>query len=408
MWGLILNELQRIIKRKSFLVAFIIYSVLTSLLIFVVYKEQQNATPAKIIQANENTIKAKKNSLKDTKVSTEARKAIEKDIKDIEKTNENLKAQQKHSDSYNWRKNIENNMKNNIKLTSKKEALTDDDKMEQLKSNIKSEQYILDNDIETQVIRFPSAAIIVVLILKFLGIVFVFAVVAINSSDIVAGEFSPPTAKMLLTKPVSRGKILFSKFVAACVSSIAIMIVIEVLAYLILGLIIGFGNSNMPTIIGTKYKYDALKIVTGGNGVSAVIGSSYLVKEWVLFLMVLGYQALYIVACTAICFLISTLSKSSVVAISTGLVVSMVISIVVQIGVSQAGPGGLGHGFVSKMYPYLIPVYGNPRSVLTGELSKTLNNPMVTPTFSIIVLLVWISVCYLISHLVFTKRDIIT
>ena len=74
--------------------------------------------------------------------------------------------------------------------------------------------------------------------------------VCLVAGDVVAGEFSGGTIKLLLTRPVSRWKIWLSKFFAAALASWAIMLYFLVVMYLALAYKYGFGHwSDSPMVM---------------------------------------------------------------------------------------------------------------------------------------------------------------
>ncbi|MCS4479356.1 ABC transporter permease [Clostridium botulinum] len=65
-----------------------------------------------------------------------------------------------------------------------------------------------------------------------------------------SGENNPPTIKFLLSKPISRGKILLSKFIASIISIVLSLFICEFLAFLIIGIAFKFGSLLSPIVVG--------------------------------------------------------------------------------------------------------------------------------------------------------------
>ncbi|MPM47252.1 hypothetical protein SDC9_93960 [bioreactor metagenome] len=64
-------------------------------------------------------------------------------------------------------------------------------------------------------------------------------------------------------------------------------------------------------------------------------------------------------------------------------------------------------GFLKKFAIYVLPCYTDTTAILKGETAVMFNNPNSTFGTSMLVFLGWTVVCYLISHFVFTKKDIL-
>lgn len=219
---------------------------------------------------------------------------------------------------------------------------------------------------------------------------------AIFMSDIVSGECTPATLKFLLIQPVSRGKVLLSKFISIVLASLAMILSLEGIAFLVIGLLKGFGNSNYPMNYGTKYIFDLGNIQNGANPLIEVANSASMISLSNFTLKAILLQCLFIVACCTFIFMISTLVKSSMIsmAICTGTLIGCSI-------LNEALPQ------FRKVSFLLFSSYGDSASLLDGSISVFFNKPNVTMQFGVIVMISWIVICYLISHLVFSKKDIL-
>lgn len=131
--------------------------------------------------------------------------------------------------------------------------------------------------------------------------------VALVSGDIVSGEVQAGTIRSLLTKPVSRTKILISKFIAAEIYTLALIIWLGVLAYF-LSLFL-FGKGDVVVL-----KSDALTVIR-----SADVGIRF------LFAFFMAFLSLSVINCFA--FMLSTFSNNSI----TPIVISMSVVILFTI-----------------------------------------------------------------------------
>ena len=59
-------------------------------------------------------------------------------------------------------------------------------------------------------------------------------------SDIVSGESTPATLKFLLVQPISRAKVILSKFIAVVITVVGMIAGLEVAAYGVIGAFTGF------------------------------------------------------------------------------------------------------------------------------------------------------------------------
>jgi ABC-2 type transport system permease protein len=179
----------------------------------------------------------------------------------------------------------------------------------------------------------------------------------IIAADSVAGEFSSGTIKLLLIRPASRSKILLSKYAATLLFAIVLICTLFISAFLISGILEGFSH---------------LADGTAGH-VLAIYGSS-------------SIEMLLIVT---LAFMLSTVFRSSSLAI----------------GMS------LGLLFIGPLLVQLIAKYSWAKYYLfSNTLSQYVNHtPLMeglTLPFSIGILLAYFLLFNLLSWVIFTKRDV--
>ena len=71
-------------------------------------------------------------------------------------------------------------------------------------------------------------------------------------SDIVSGECTPPTLKFHLVQPISRGKVILSKFIAVVITVVTMIGGLEALVVAGLSAFTGFDAGKMPHYIGSR------------------------------------------------------------------------------------------------------------------------------------------------------------
>src|SRR5699024_5723265 len=110
-------------------------------------------------------------------------------------------------------------------------------------------QYFLDNDInpyEKNSWMFIDEATFLIMFITLFG--------AIVASDIVAGEFTAGTIKMLMVRPHPRWRILLSKYVASLLFAVVLGILLFISSWIVGGLFFGFGG------------FDSANYSMGNNG----------------------------------------------------------------------------------------------------------------------------------------------
>ncbi|NLM33924.1 MAG: ABC transporter permease subunit [Clostridiales bacterium] len=270
------------------------------------------------------------------------------------------------------------------------------DILAQTEQEIDKLQYLLDNNIRPETNYDYNGRIFLAGIIAILGEIFLAMGIAVFAADMVSGEATPPTLKLLLTQPVSRAKVILSKFISINISAVSLIIGVELIGFLIVGLFCGFGNMKYPMTVGVKYMYDPSILSSGYKQVIPVLGSGELIPAWQYLVKLLLLQALFIIVCTSLVFLISTLVKASMVSMGIS-VVSIIASYVVF----------LGFNGLKNIAKYVFVLFGNVERLLTGDVAQMFDNPDINLNSTVIMFIVWIVVSYILSHITFTKKDIL-
>ncbi|MCJ8014286.1 ABC transporter permease [Paenibacillus sp. KQZ6P-2] len=201
------------------------------------------------------------------------------------------------------------------------------------------------------------------------------------ASDIVSGERTTGTIKMLLTRPVKRWKVLLSKLVALYMFTSLTVVAAFVITYVISGAFFGYQGFNLPVFTGFQ--------ITGSNvDLSAV----HAVPQWKYLLMQGGLVWFVSLTVASLAFMVSVLIRSTAA------------SIVVMMAALIAGSilTNMASAWNSAKYLFMVNLD------LTDYLSGT-PAPIegMTLGFSLTVLSVWAVAALIISFLVFTRRDIL-
>lgn len=234
-------------------------------------------------------------------------------------------------------------------------------------NKLKLAEHRLENDIPTLPDNPWSA------LLTFSGLVemvIIFAIVI--AADMVAGEYTAGTMKLLLVRPHSRTKILFSKYIA-----------VSLFAFVMLALLVacGYGTNALFYGPGDIHATD-LFLNQQGQIVSQNVMMQVIKMYGLSIFPVLGYVTL--------AFAVSTVLRNSALAVGISLFIMIVGNSMIEATAKM------------EVLKYL-PFANSDISLYIFHLPA---RPEMTLGFSISVLLVYIFALSLISWVVFKKRDV--
>jgi|GEM_PF-3318073 len=189
----------------------------------------------------------------------------------------------------------ENYKKQIIDLNNEKEKSSDHYKNLLINSDINFIKYLDENNLRpTNEIQLDSNGRMKDAIGAFSLLAIILTLII--ASDMVSSEFSSGTIKVLITRPVSRFKIILSKFIISTVLCSLFILIFEILAYLISGLIKGFTTLNYP---------EKVYPILGDNKISAII------PEGKLFIYCFILQVIFIACLSAFFIMMSSLMKNN-------------------------------------------------------------------------------------------------
>lgn len=194
----------------------------------------------------------------------------------------------------------------------------------------------------------------------------------IVAAGIVSNEFKWGTIKLLLIRPISRAKILLSKYVSVLIFAFTMLVVLLVFSWLVGAVLFGV-NGLAPTFVHT--------VMTGYEESNVI---SEIVQQYGLSMVTLLMMASF-------AFMISTIFRSSGIAI--GLAIFLMFA------------GNTVVGFLSKYEWAKYILFANT------DLKQYYNgigpmNDSMTLTFSIIVLAVYLVIFLAAAWTAFIKRDV--
>ncbi|MFS1512438.1 ABC transporter permease subunit [Chengkuizengella sp. SCS-71B] len=200
-------------------------------------------------------------------------------------------------------------------------------------------------------------------------------------ADLVAGEHSSGTIKLLLTRPIKRWKVLLSKYIALTMYVSITVLLLAVMSYLISGLVFGFGGWMQPVLTGFEVIGSELNL----NNIN-------IIPQWQFLIMELGlaWFSSLVVACLAM--MVSVLVRS--IAAGMGIMLATLIAGTILTNMVSS--------WESAKYFFMVNL--QTVSYLSGAVPPIQG---LTLSFSLINLSVWTLISIVISFVVFTKRDIL-
>lgn len=243
---------------------------------------------------------------------------------------------------------------------------------------IQQNEYYLNNNINPIT---PSAAKFSVKLMEQSISVLLPLLIILLSSDIVCGEFSSKTIKVLLTRAVPRWKILLSKYIALLLLFSIVILEMALLSILISGLLFNNWGFSEP-------------IATGFNSVSGTLDVSNVIKvtqiQYLILVYSLGWFTSIIIG--TISFMVSVLVRNT--ATSIGIMMATLIG------------GGFFRLFLTDWpaVKYFFPINLGLPQYLAGSYTPISGMSL---NFSVFVLLTWGIAAFIISFVVFTKQDVL-
>ena len=396
---LIRNEYRKLVRKPKTWVIFGLFTILVAGMCYVSKLQSDDmafySSAEGQIEQLKQSIKSEQESLNDAKKNkdSESIKMCEDNIKDYKNQIKRLQVIIDNKDNPDYWKESLKEEKKNLKETMNDKTISEEEKISAEQRIDEINEY-LDKDIKPIESWEFNAVNFAINFMEMLGRVILACGIAVFMSDIISGECTPPTLKFLLVQPISRGKVLLSKFIAVTTTVIGLIGGLEILAFLIIGIFTGFDAAKMPTLVGSKY---IMKYANDGSAtLSLVAGSGHYVSRGVFLLESFAFQMLFILACCAFVFLISSLFKSSMVTMAVSVISVVVISMITAMSSK-----------VASIAHYIFLTYASPSWVISGDGCNMYNNPNITLGMGIVVLIVTTIICYVIAHIVFKKKDIL-
>lgn len=205
-------------------------------------------------------------------------------------------------------------------------------------------------------------------------------IIVVIAGGIVANEFQKGTIRLLVIRPNKRWKILLSKFLAVIFLAIILSLITYILSFVASGIMFNFNSLFTPS----------LKVIA--NNITEI--SYFLTSLKNMFILLIPTIFIGLIA-----FCLSTVINNT--AFSVGISIFILMGYSMALIVLQM----LNVPFIDYTFlPYLS--YSQFLSPLSLVNSCQFNDIYYTFTKANIVLLIWTIVIYLISNLVFVRKDI--
>jgi ABC-2 type transport system permease protein len=247
-----------------------------------------------------------------------------------------------------------------------------------MKVRVQQQQYYLEHNIN------PTAPNAVTFTREFMSNsvnLFIPLLIVIIASDLVSGEVTSGTIKLLLTRPIKRWKILTSKLITLFLFVSIVVFLTGSMAYGISGIVFGYGGWAYPVLTGFQ--------ITGETVDTSTVHS---LPQWQYILMEYGLAWYACLAVACISFMVSVLMRST--AAGMGIMVAALIAGTILTNMVSS--------WESAKYFFMVNL--NLTDYLSGTLPPI---PGMNLSFSMITLGVWSLLALLISYTVFIRRDVL-
>ncbi|WP_446898180.1 ABC transporter permease subunit [Clostridium sp. LBM24168] len=240
-------------------------------------------------------------------------------------------------------------------------------------------------------------------ILAYFIPVFFLLILIVFLSDIVSGDYSPNTIKNLVTKPISRKKIIISKFVASMILSAGTLIISVIIFILEAGIHLGFSDYRLPFDVGAKYVFDSsLTLSPMASQMRYVNGSRSIIPLWTAIVELVFIIIIVSAAIISIILFISVFCRNSLVSSLVSFMLVGGTAVWYIFGFAGRYVVSAKYGIFVKFLP--VPYIVDAVGTLGGDISVQLTSS-INVFFVLMICLVWTLVMLFLSSYVFGKRD---
>lgn len=399
---LVKNELIKLLRRGKTWIVFALFVALVGLTIFSSYKMDQNErawrTPENQLSSAKNQLEYTNEEIANNAKNPEYIEMLQNDKVNLEERIKILEETIKTGADENlWKTQLDQSIASTKDMIAEYERYDEEwsaNAKLQAEQDLEMYEYLKENNIKPLEGWEYDAYGYIKMLFQFLGMAILVSGIAVFMSDIVSGECTPPTLKFLLIQPVTRGKVLLSKFIAVTLTVLSMILGAELLGFTFVNLTSNILSTRYPVMIGTLYES---KI--GSDGFAEIVkvaGSGHMGTNGELLFKAMLLQALFIITTCAVVFLISTLIKSSMITMSISVMVTVFLTI-----------GSFTISILKKVAHLIFLNYANTFDILTGGVVFNFGNANMSVTYGIIVMIITTIAAYTIAHINFNKKDIL-
>ncbi|APM40842.1 ABC transporter permease subunit [Clostridium kluyveri] len=386
--AIIKNEIIKIFYRKKFLICSIILLFVAVFSVVTVNSGngEKGLEKAKNVQ---QYYKEQKKSVKDKAKLAE----IQEHIDGIDNMIKDYEFEKSHPLA--WK----DTLKKDVKLMES----VDDSKMEavikeQRKEEIAYKKYLLDNNIKpiseleaTGYLLFSNY----IMILEY-GMIVIFLAVVFMSIDSVSSEYTPPTLKLLLLRPITKSKLIFGKFLACTISTSALVAIFNLLIFLFGEFVYGFDSFKYPVPIGPAFKHSSIQNMDLHKFISVIPGTSGIMPLYKFLIEFMILQIIFIIAATSFCILVSTIIKSNAAAASIAILFGTVYIIFSNIPALSD---------MSYIKPAFFIALGSPRTIITRQIVQDTGAYYINTLSASLIMIAWTIFFLAWSVIAIEKRE---
>ena len=206
--------------------------------------------------------------------------------------------------------------------------------------------------------------------------ILIIMLILIVCSSLICDEFKDGTIKLLLIKPYSRGKILLSKYFTAIIIVITSILMLIALQLIVGGIIFKFDSLNIPIII---YDFNKSKLV------------EYSVFQYMIIRIFA--KAPFLLMLITISIFLGVISNSTIISITMPLLLYMFNPTFIH----------LANKYQLDFMKYLVNINWNLQDYLFGKLPEL---SFINSKFSVIVLIGYFTVLWILTFSIFQKKNI--
>lgn len=400
--GLIKNEFIKLFSKPKTYVIFLLFLALSVMIAFIAHDTEKSylrsMDPEYRVEQLEEEIGYAEDNIRyineDKSLSEEDRaseiKHMETYLEDLQADLASAKEVLLKGEAYDWRTDARSNLE-----TFKKQLAESPD--EESKAYFESEitllEYHLEKDIDPALSQRNNGLNYLRLSLMVILSGFLTFGLILFAADIMSGEYNPGTLKFLLIQPVTRIKVLISKYLVTTLSAILLIVGSQLVLVLIIGLVKGFGSPDYPVLMGQSFE----RVVRDGmTSIVPLAGTGTYETLSRFLLQGLALEILFIAAMVAFINMISVISKSTVMAFTV--LIGTLLGTNIIYSLSSA---------YRRLSPYIFLHHTNVEGILSGSIMQETGALNFTFPLSVLVLLLTTGIFLTISMIIFKKRDVL-